>query len=490
MSVNSKANTKIKIDLYIKLFIYINNLMFNIILATDINGGIGLNNDIPWNFSKDMEFFRNITKSNNIFDKAIVIMGRKTIESLPKQYLPNRINIVISSTLEIKFNNKYSCVRSFHDALEMAYQINGSQYTNNIWVIGGAQVYEQAFRHPDINLIYHTNIDHDFACDTSVELPKMTPCKTVRVTDVNKKNDNACSLYFCINKPILNAEQQYIKLLQDVLINGEKRMTRNGYTNSVFGRELSFDVSDSFPLLTTKRMFWKGIVEELLFFIRGDTNTSNLSQNGVKIWNGNTTREFLDNLGPPCNDYQIGDMGPMYGYQWRFFNKPYNTATNITGIDQLTNLITEIKNNPSSRRILMTDYNPSQVMEGVLYPCHSLILQFYVNESYLSVKMYQRSADSFLGLPFNIASTTLLLYIIASLTNLKPDKVSISLGDCHIYKEHYEAVIKQLSRLPYKLPKLEIPKFSTIKQVENSVYGDYKIIDYECHPGIKAPMIA
>ena len=464
--------------------------MFNIILATDNNGGIGLNNNIPWDFSKDMEFFRNITKSNNIFDKSIVIMGRKTMESLPKKYLPQRINIVISSTLNTNSNDKYSCVTSFQKALTTAYNINGGSYTNNIWVIGGAQIYQQAFRHPDLHMIYHTRIDDIFECDTKVELPKTKTLNTVLVTDTNKKTNNIHNLYFHIKKPIYNGEIQYIKLLENVLLTGEKRVTRNGTTVSVFGKELSFDVSDSFPLLTTKRMFWKGIVEELLFFIRGDTNSSNLSQKGVRIWEGNTTREFLDNLGPPCNKYQVGDMGPMYGYQWRFFNKPYNTPTNIKGIDQLTNLINEIKNNPSSRRLLMTDYNPSQVSQGVLYPCHSLILQFYVKESYLSVKMYQRSADLFLGLPFNIASTTLLLYIIASLTNLKPDHVSISLGDCHIYNEHIEAVSKQLSRLPYNLPKLQMPNFKTIKEVEASVLEDYKIIDYEHHPGIKAQMIA
>ena len=171
------------------------------------------------------------------------------------------------------------------------------------------------------------------------------------------------------------------------------------------------------------------------FFIRGDTNTKKLEEKGVKIWKGNTNREFLDKMG---FDYKEGDMGPMYGYQWRNFNS--------MEIDQLKNVIELIKNDPNSRRILMTDYNPAQAHLGVLYPCHSLILQFYVNEKNLSVKMYQRSADAFLGLPFNIASTSLLLCIISKLTNLNPYDNN-NFRRLSIYEEHYEAVNKQLNEV-------------------------------------------
>ena len=233
-------------------------------------------------------------------------------------------------------------------------------------------------------------------------------------------------------------------------------------------------------------MFWKGIVEELLFFIRGETNSKLLEEKGINIWKGNTSKEFLDSLGLPYNE---GEMGPMYGYQWRNFNKPYGDD-NGKGVDQLKLLISEIKNNPTSRRLIMTDFNPAQVNEGVLYPCHSLILQFYVNEGMLSVNMYQRRADVFLGLPFNIASTSLLLHIVASLTDLKPKDVTITLGDCHIYEEHIPQCNLQLSRKQYLLPILSIPKFSTLEEVENSVFTDYKPIDYNYHPGIKAEMKA
>ena len=458
--------------------------MFNVILAMDNNFGIGYKNQLPWQFSKDMKFFRTTTINKHFFDDSIVIMGRKTMESLPKKFLPNRVNIVISSNL----NNEDSCiyVSSFEEALTKAYEIN-SKHSNNIWVIGGGQVYNRALTHNDLNLIYCTQVEGEFDCDVFVKLPNVELIKNIQETDMNKKNNQEYKLNFNILKPILNAEQQYLKLLNDVFKNGEQRMTRNGITFASFSKELKFDVSKEFPLLTTKRMFWRGIVEELLFFIRGETDTTKLSEKGIRIWNGNTTRRFLDSLNL---DYDVGDMGPMYGYQWRFFNKPYQSKDQDNGIDQFRNLINDIKNNPTSRRLLMTDYNPAQVSQGVLYPCHSLILQFYVHNENLSVKMYQRSADLFLGLPFNIASTSLLLYIVASLTNLKPHQVTITLGDCHIYEEHVKVVKEQLSRTLFPLPQLYVPDFNTIEEVEKSCLKDYTIKNYQHHPSIKAKMIA
>ena len=293
-------------------------------------------------------------------------------------------------------------------------------------------------------------------------------------------------------------ETIYLDILKDVLETGEKRMTRNGTTYSKFFKTLSFNMDDGFPLITTKKMFWKGVVEELLFFIRGDTNTNILSDKGVKIWESNTRLEFLDFMGL---DYKEGEMGPMYGYQWRKFNKPYNVSCDTlcdtlqdNGIDQLKYIINEIKTNPTSRRILMTDFNPSQVNQGVLYPCHSIVIQFYVENSntvpILSCSMYQRSSDLFLGEPFNIASTSLLLCIVSQLVGLKPGMVHLILGDCHIYDEHIDAVKEQLSRVPLKLCKLKIKEFTTLEQVEMAVLNDFILEDYISHPAIKAKMIA
>jgi thymidylate synthase len=283
-------------------------------------------------------------------------------------------------------------------------------------------------------------------------------------------------------------ETIYLDILKDVLETGEKKITRNGITYSKFFKTISFNLIDGFPLLTTKKMFWKGIVEELLFFIKGETNTKLLYNKGIKIWEANTSREFLDFMGL---NYEEGDMGPMYGYQWRKFNKPYNIETDFNGIDQLKYIINEIKTNPTSRRIVMTNFNPVQVHLGVLYPCHSIVIQFYVeNENMLSCSMYQRSSDLFLGEPFNIASTSLLLCIISQLVDLQPGMVHLVLGDCHIYDEHVNAVKEQLSREPLQLCKLKMTTFTTIEQVESATIDDFILEDYISHPVIKAKMIA
>jgi len=453
---------------------------FKVIYATAKNGILGKDNSIPWmgKHLEDMRYFKKLTsfsplpKLNNI-----IIMGRKTWESLPKK-LDNRISIVISSTLDQERYNDIFIANSFNNALKIANEIPH----NDIWVIGGASIYNLAFNDYRCGEIYHTLIDKDYEGDTKLILPKTTDVVS------NYKLDE-CEF----RRLSLNNEFEYLRLLSKILNEGEYRKTRNANTWSLFNEKLEFDLQggNNFPLLTTKRMFWKGIVEELLFFIRGDTNSKHLEEKGVNIWKGNTSQEFIDKLGLP---YKEGDMGRMYGWNWRHFGAEYvdcETDYSGKGYDQFRKVIEEIKTSPTSRRILMSDFDPSKAHEGVLYPCHSLILQFYVREgNLLDIKMYQRSIDSFLGLSFNIASTSLLLCIIAKLTNKIPGRVTLTLGDCHIYENHYEQVNRQLKRLPYDFPKVVIPDFKTIKEVEDSVYEDYELEDYVYHRGIKAEMVA
>nr|QFG74327.1 MAG: thymidylate synthase [Megaviridae environmental sample] len=456
--------------------------MFNIIIAHDNNDGIGKNNSLPWNIPDELKYFKKVT-THNIFDKEnIVIMGRKTHESLPSNFLPGRINIVITSqelTRQYLYSLRY--VKNFNEALDTANEINFDN-SRSIWVIGGGSIYNMALKHIGLNKIYRTKIYRNYCCDTFLSINNYEYISS----QIKFYEDGNLKVSYDILKPTKSCETLYLELLKDVLDLGENRNTRNGKTISLFSKELKFSVKNSFPLLTTKRMFWKGIVEELLFFIRGETDSKLLSKKGVNIWNGNTSKDFLQSVGL---NYEEGMMGPMYGYQWRFFNKPYNQDSDNKGIDQLQNIIDEIKTNPTSRRLIITDFNPLQANEGVLYPCHSLILQFYVIEKRLSVKMYQRSADLFLGLPFNIASTTLLLYIISKLTDLEPDEVTITLGDCHIYECHIEGVKKQLSRLGYELPTLKIPNFNSLNEVCSSQFEDYKLNNYKHHSGIKASMV-
>jgi len=467
---------------------------FNVILATDLKGGFGINNNLPWKFLIDLNFFKSITCSHSILPGIntldnILIMGRKTWESMNCKSLPGRLSWVITSQYkelnEINTNSKIKFFGNFYSAY-----IASTIYTDSdIWVMGGYKIYDEALRHWACDKIFWTQVEGIFDTDVSINISDYSIewiHQTIK-TDINKKDNKLYQLTILqgFSKPLI--EQLYLKTMFDIVRIGEERNTRNGITISLFNKTLSWDLTDGFPLLTTKKMFWKGIVEELLFFIRGETDSSKLSDVGVKIWEPNTTREFLDSMG--FSHYKVGEMGPMYGYQWRFFNKSYGTNEN-QGSDQLIKIIEEIKKDPHSRRILMTDYNPQQVHQGVLYPCHSIIIQFYVQQGKLYCSMYQRSGDFFLGIPFNIASTSLLVHIISQLTGLKPGIVNLIMGDYHIYQEHIDQVFEQIKRIPKKLPTLQIPNFETLEQVEKSKFEDYKIINYDSYPVIKAKMIA
>ena len=248
-------------------------------------------------------------------------------------------------------------------------------------------------------------------------------------------------------------EQRYLDLLSDIISKGENRNDRTGVgTIGIFGTQLRFSLDGGkIPMLTTKKMFVKGVIEELLFFLRGDTDTKKLEAKGVNIWKGNTTREFLNKRG--LQHLPEGDMGKGYGFQWRKFGevKKYNDDGNMSiteGVDQLAEVIDKLKNNPDDRRIIMTAWNPSQLKDMALPPCH-LLCQFYALNGELSCQFYQRSVDSFLGLPFNILSYAILTHIVALTTGLKPKEVIFVGGDTHIYKNHTEQVLEQISRTPY-----------------------------------------
>ena len=292
--------------------------------------------------------------------------------------------------------------------------------------------------------------------------------------------------------------------------NGSESDDRTGVgTKKIFGSQLKFSLRDSFPILTTKKTYWKGIVEELLWFIRGDTNANYLSEKGVKIWDGNTTREFLDKRGL---DYPEGFIGPGYGWQWRDWNGQYHTEEQVVdnsfcmtfykngkqsevptsnpfigGIDQLSEALDKIKNKPDDRRILVSAWNPSQVSEMALPPCH-LLFQFQVSNGELHCQWYQRSVDCFLGLPFNISSYALLTCLFAKAANLTPGTVTFCGGDTHIYKNHFDQVKEQLSREPFPFPKLELPDISTIEDMEKLTLDNCKLVGYNRHKSIKADM--
>lgn len=268
---------------------------------------------------------------------------------------------------------------------------------------------------------------------------------------------------------------------------GITRGDRTGVgTISIFGTQMRFNLRNQFPLLTTKRVFWRGVAEELLWFIKGSTNAKELQDKNIRIWDGNSTREFLDASG--FHDRQVGDLGPVYGFQWRHFGAEYKTCNDDytgQGIDQLKEIIERIKVNPTDRRIIMTAWNPVQIPQMALPPCHCFA-QFYVANGELSCQLYQRSADMGLGVPFNIASYALLTYMIAHVTNLKPGDFIHSLGDTHVYLNHVEPLKEQLERKPRPFPQLRIKR--QVTNIDDFTFDDFEVIGYDPYPTIKMEM--
>lgn len=262
------------------------------------------------------------------------------------------------------------------------------------------------------------------------------------------------------------AVRAYLQLLDEVLNHGLDREDRTGVgTRSLFGRQIRFDLSEGFPLLTTKKVHLRSILYELLWFLKGDTNVAWLNENGVTIWD-----EWAD---------EQGDLGPVYGKQWRSWQAPDQTT-----IDQIAWVENEIRQNPNSRRLIVSAWNPADVNHMALPPCH-LLFQFYVAAGRLSCQLYQRSGDIFLGVPFNIASYALLTQMMAKVTGLKPGEFVHTFGDLHLYRNHVDQAREQLSRHPRPLPQMNLVQRAAIDQFE---FEDFSLIDYDPHPPIKAPV--
>ncbi|KZE52268.1 thymidylate synthase [Brevibacillus parabrevis] len=258
--------------------------------------------------------------------------------------------------------------------------------------------------------------------------------------------------------------KQYLDLCQRILTEGVTKEDRTGTgTISIFGHQMRFDLSEGFPLVTTKKLHMKSIIHELLWFLAGDTNVRYLQENGVRIWN-----EWAD---------ENGDLGPVYGKQWRSF-----VGRDGKTVDQIQWVIDEIKKNPDSRRLIVSAWNPADLVEMALPPCH-LLFQFYVADGKLSCQLYQRSADTFLGVPFNIASYALLTHMVAHVTGLEVGDFVHTLGDAHLYTNHIEQVKLQLTREPKPLPKLKLNP--EVTSIFDFTYDDIEIVDYEAHPHIK-----
>ena len=529
------------------------NRFFDIVVAASKSSryGIGLNNTLPWNSRKEMNLFKEITvngfnkkNTDNINKTNIVIMGRKTFESIPSKFRPlkNRVNMVISNshfentTYNFEWTNR-NCAyfRNVNYCLDYINKFTEDEdLSGNVFVIGGSNIYNQVLNHEKLRYVYMSDLQNNLTEDKSFEVDSYLDFDEdnfVKKYYTSYKKDNDISFNFNVyekkgsNEPHIDVnpkiismfnefnnssnnslkkssnlvldnhpESEYLNLLRDILKNGITKEDRTGTgIVSVFGRQLRFnDVDKNFPLLTTKKVFWKGVSIELLWFLSGDTNAKNLQDKGVHIWDGNTSREFLDNYG--LNHYEEGDCGPFYGFQWRHFGAKYeNMHTDYTnqGHDQIKWCINEIKNNPTSRRLIVSAWNAGVLKEMCLNPCH-VMYQFYCDpeKKQMSVHMYQRSADVFLGLPFNIASTATFLHLMCYMTGYQPKDVVVSLGDAHIYSNHVEQCHTQLEREPYDWCQLSIQPENdrVIENIEDFKYSELKLINYKSHKTIKAEM--
>lgn len=507
---------------------------------------IGYGNNLLCKIKEDIKFFSDTTsklpETTNIeytFSQNFVVMGRKTWYSIPSKNRPlqNRINIVLTNDKNLinitkhefkifnlqnsrsdfikKLSNKLFTNISFNNSVIFmnfkTFEEFYKTYKLNVFVIGGSEIYNLFENHPILKPEYYyltevTNFKllKDINQDEIIYMnPIDETYKLIKYSDKNKTNNNE-EYRFLVYKKQENAmiktdEHNYLNLCSNILSNGNQRIDRTGVgTISLFAQQISFDISDTIPLFTTKRMAWKHCIEELLWFLRGDTDVKLLQKKGIKIWDGNTSREFLDNHG--LSHYSEGILGPGYGWQWRFFNAKYsqnfaNTSLldtkKIGGVDQIQNAIDELKKNPFSRRIIVSAWNPCQLNEMALPPCH-VIFQFYVeeinNKKYLNCHLFQRSQDEFLGCPFNIFSYSVLTYIIALKCNMIPGKLVCSITDAHIYTNHISAVKEQLTRKPRPFPKLVLNDHIKNKNFKDITIDDFDLIGYFPYITIKAQM--
>ncbi len=279
--------------------------------------------------------------------------------------------------------------------------------------------------------------------------------------------------------------RNYNSLLKEIMDTGADRKGRNGFTRGVFTRELRFRMADGFPATTTKKLAFRSVAAELFWFMSGSNDNKILQRLGCEIWTANANADYWK----PKAKFE-GDLGRVYGVQWRFWKRPDGTT-----VDQLGQIIEKIKKDPNDRRLIVTAWNPGEIEDMALPPCH-MIFQFFVTDGKLSLHMFQRSCDMFLGVPFNIASYALLLHLVAQMTGLAPDELILTLGDAHIYHDHFDAVKEQLEREPFAFPKLWInPEIKSLADIDVSkmttpedIFKFVKLENYQHHPPIKAKM--
>lgn len=525
-----------------------------VVAAAASSRGIGAGGDLVWRLPGDMAHFKRVTSTPPASGGTnAVIMGRKTWESIPSKFRPldNRKNIILTRSQNPiagvpEENDEGSNILVYTSLQEAVEKLKSMKDIGDVFVIGGGQVYEESIKSGLVKKVLYTEVDNlpaDVAFDTffpeladgewechpfpgqECETPtdsgvveekkeveaNSTQSKTVvhtdkksgvnyqflefrrklaETTDADANGDVAAKATIEEGADVNQEEMQYLKMCRDIIENGVERGDRTGTgTLSQFGTQMRFSLRDgTLPLLTTKRTFWRGVAEELLWFVQGNTNANDLAAKDIHIWDGNGSREFLDNRG--LHHREEGDLGPVYGFQWRHFGAEYKDMhTDYTGqgVDQLAECIDKIKNNPEDRRIIMSAWNPADLSTMALPPCH-MFCQFYVDtkKNELSCQMYQRSADMGLGVPFNIASYALLTHMMAHVTGRKPGDFVHTIGDAHVYLNHVDALKEQLERQPRAFPKIKIN--ADKKDIDDFEFSDFEVIGYKPHKTIKMKM--
>jgi thymidylate synthase len=499
---------------------------------------LGKNNDLQFHLKDDMLMFKNLTSvvckspatpgqgpigalSLSSVDKNVVVMGRQTWFSIPSRHRPlvGRLNLVLTNDSHLHrispYPNKLELALRGNKAFTKdMYFLNFSQFidfyartNSNVYVIGGGQIYNMFMQNHAIkpSVLYLTHVldwipTPDATPDTYMECMSDDYSLVSYSNKIYDKKSNVHYRYLAykLNETV-GEEHKYLNLCSKVLMTGNERIDRTQTgTISIFGDQLHFDISKCVPLLTTKRVPWKHCIQELLWFLRGDTDAKILQRQGVKIWDKNTSRDFLDARG--LEHFDEGILGAGYGWQMRFFGAKYSQAfsdtsfidrAQIGGVDQLELIIDALKTDPFSRRIMMCYWNPPDFDKTALLPCH-FSCQFYVrqegNEKFLDCHFTMRSNDLFLGNPFNIFSYTTLTYIIAMKCDMKPGRLVYSGGDIHIYKNHIEQVKQQLTRTPRPFPMLKLNESIKYKDFDNISIDDFEVIGYFPHNTIKANM--
>lgn len=489
-------------------------MKISIVVCVDIDNGISLNGQIPWKFKKDLKLFKNLTEksinpldnidNNNITKPNVVIMGRKTYEDIPTIYRPlkNRINIVLTSNKDYNDGDNNIIVKTSIIDILLYLQENKKEF-NEVFIIGGSLIYKQFLDLKIVNTLYVTRVYNSFSCDNhfygklygsnnmyrnDIQYKYFKSIKSDTFYDNDLLSNNFIDVKMTITQyDYVNKEEtKYLDMVQKILKKGVYNLDRtNVGTLSLFGKSFKYDIRNyRLPLFTHRKMFFRGIVEELLFFISGSPDTKKLEEKNVKIWTGNTSREFLDSRG--LHHFREGEYGESYGFNLRNYGAKYEGPdANYTnkGYDQLQHIIYLLQNNPTSRRILFTYHNPDTIDRIPLPACH-ILYQFYVDteKGELSCSFTMRSNDYILANCFNVCSAALLVFMLCHITNLKPGKIIINIGNIHIYNNHIEETKKMLNNKPLNFPILHIDDSNNeIKSIDDFKYENFKVLLYNSY---------